>query len=80
MHSVHVSSQLLVPVLFIVVPTNTENFKFFITLVCVLFLASVQLYSYAHTIENLLFLYNNNMAMIWWLDYIKCNLLLFVFY
>jgi len=28
MHSVCVSSQLLVSVLFIAVPTNTENFKF----------------------------------------------------
>jgi len=28
MHSVHVSSQLLVSVLFIAVPTNTENVKF----------------------------------------------------
>jgi len=28
MHSVHVSSQLLVSMLFIAVPTNTENFKF----------------------------------------------------
>ena len=35
-----VSSQLLVSVLFIAVPTNTENSKFFLTLVCVLFLAS----------------------------------------
>ena len=32
MHSVHVSSQLFVSVLFIAVPTNTENFKFFLHL------------------------------------------------
>ena len=31
MHSVRVSSQLLVSVLFIAVPTNTENFKFYYT-------------------------------------------------
>ena len=43
-HSVRVSSQLLVSVLFIAVPTNNENFKFQIALVCVLFLASMQLY------------------------------------
>ena len=33
MHSVRVSSQLLVSGLFIAVPTNAENFKFFPTLV-----------------------------------------------
>ena len=44
MHSVCVSSQLLVSVLFIAFPTNTENFQIFITLVCVLFLASMQSY------------------------------------
>jgi len=38
MHSVCVSSQLLVSVLFIVVPTNTENTNLFFVLVCVLFL------------------------------------------
>ena len=30
-------------------PTNAENFTFFLTLVCVLFLASMQLHSYACT-------------------------------
>ena len=38
MHSVHVSSQLLVSVLFIAVPTNTEILKFFL-----------HLYIYVHT-------------------------------
>jgi len=57
MHSVCVSSQLLVSVLFIAVRTNTENFNFFLTLVFVLFLASMQLYSYACTIESMLFLF-----------------------
>ena len=33
MHSVRVSSQLLVSVLFIAVPNNTEILKFFLTLV-----------------------------------------------
>ena len=56
MHSVCVS-QLLVSVLFIAVPTNTENFKYFLTLFCVPFLASMQLYSYTCAIENLLFLF-----------------------
>ena len=57
MHSVHVSSQLLKCFrAFIAVPTNTENFKFFLTLVCVLFLF-MQLYSYARTIDNMLFLF-----------------------
>jgi len=74
MHSVRASSQLLVSVLFIAVPTNTENFKIFLTLVCVLFLASMQSYSYACTIESMLFLLDNSMAIIWWL--IKCNLLI----
>jgi len=41
MHSVRVSSQLLVSVLFIAVPTNTKNFKFFLHLF-VYFLASMQ--------------------------------------
>jgi len=54
MHSVRVSSQLLVSGLFIAVPTNTENFDFFPTLVCVLFLF-MQSYSYARTIEKMLF-------------------------
>ena len=49
--AVRVSSQLIVSVLFIAVPTNTENFKFFLILVCVLFLASMQSYSYAHKIK-----------------------------
>ena len=41
MHALsYVSSQLLASVLFIAVPTNTEKFKIFIALVCVLFLAS----------------------------------------
>jgi len=74
MHSVRVSSQLPVSVLFIAVPTNTENFKFVLTLVCVLFLASMQLYSYACTIESMLFYLHwqdNSMAIIRWLDYIK---------
>ena len=55
--SVCVSSQLLVSVLFIAVPTNTENLKIFLTLVCSLFLVSMQSYSYAHTIVNMLFLF-----------------------
>jgi len=75
MHSVRVSSQLLVSVNFIAVPTNTENF-IFLTLVCVLFLASMQSYSYAYTLESMLFLLDNSMAIIWLLDYIKCNLLI----
>jgi len=37
MHAVSVSSQLLVSVLFITVPTNIKNSKFFRTLICVLF-------------------------------------------
>ena len=37
MHSVRVLFQLLVSVLFIAVPTNTENSEFFLVLVCVLF-------------------------------------------
>jgi len=37
MHSVRVSSQLLVSVLFIAVPTNTENFKFFLHLYMIQF-------------------------------------------
>ena len=36
MHSVHISSQLLVSVLFIAVPTNTENFKCLPTFIKVL--------------------------------------------
>ena len=38
MHSVHVSSQLLVSGLFIAVPTNAKNLNFFPILVCMLFL------------------------------------------
>ena len=57
MHSVHVSSQLLVSVLFIAVPTILKISIFFLTPVCVLFIASVQSYSYARTIENMLFLF-----------------------
>ena len=41
MHSVRVSSQLLVSVLFIAVTTKVETLKFSLTLVCVLFLASM---------------------------------------
>ena len=54
--------------------TNIENFNFFLTLVCVFFLASMQLYSSTYTIEKMLLRQDNSMAMIWWLDYIKCNL------
>ena len=39
MHSVCVSSQLFVLLLFFPVPTDTENSKFFLTLFCVCFLA-----------------------------------------
>ena len=46
MHSVRVSTQLLV---FIAVLINTEIFQFFLTLVCELFKASMQLYSYPRT-------------------------------
>ena len=71
MHSVRVSSLLLVSVIFIAVPTNS---KFNYT-----FPARMQSYSYTCTIESMLFfLYgqDNSMAIIWWLDYIKCNLLI----
>ena len=77
LHSVRVSSQLLVSVLFIAIPTNTENFNFSYTS-CVLFLASMQR---THNRKHAIFILHrqdNSMAMIWWLDYIKCNLLLFV--
>jgi len=66
MHSVCFSSQLLVSVLFIAVPNKTENFKIFLTLVCVFFLASMQSYSSMHRQDD-------SMAMKWWLGYIKCN-------
>ena len=72
MHSVCVSSQLLVSGLFIAVSTNTENFKIFPMLVCILFLF-MQSYSYARTTEKKCCFYlhwqNNSMVMIWWLDY-----------
>jgi len=57
MHSVGVSSQLLVSVLFIVVPTNTENCKHFCTLDFFNCIAVC-------TIESMLFLLDNSMAMI----------------
>ena len=76
MHSVRVLSRLLVSVLFISVLTSTENLKFFLHLFVQLFLASMQSYSYACTIESMLFLLDNSMAIIWWLDYIKFNLLI----
>ena len=40
---------------FIVVCTNIENYKIFLILICLLF-QFMQSYSYAHTIENMLFL------------------------
>ena len=49
MQSVRVSSQLLVSVVCIAVP---ENLKFLLTLVRILFLASMQSYSYTHIIEK----------------------------
>ena len=63
---------------FIAVPTNTENFKFFLTLVCVLFLVGMQSYSYACTIESMLHRQDNSMAIIWGgLSLrIKCDLLI----
>ena len=73
MHLVRVSSQLLVSVLFIALPTKIETLNFFY-ICCVLFLAKMQSYSHAHTIENMV----HRQTMIWWLDYIKCILLLFV--
>ena len=54
MHSVRVSSQLLVSVLFIAVPTNAENLNFFLHLFLYF---SMQSYSYACTTESMLFLF-----------------------
>ena len=64
---------------FIAVPTNIKNFKKkLFSFVCVLFLV-MQSYSYACTVENLLWFYfhrqDNNMALIWQLECIKCNLI-----
>jgi len=78
MHSVCVLSQLLVSVLFTVycvVPTNAENFNY--TCLCAFSSYSMQSYSYECTIESCFYLHrqNNSMAIISWLDYIKCNLL-----
>jgi len=52
------SACILIPTLAVlIVPTNAKIFLIFLTLVCVLFLASMQSYSYACTIESMLFLF-----------------------
>ena len=87
MHSVRVSSQLLVSVFFLLQFLLILEITNFIILICVLFLVSTPSYTVAmHTIENMIFYLHrldNTMAMIcsrdyelliWWLDYIKCNI------
>ena len=80
MHSDRVSSQLLVSVLFIAVPPNTENSIFFLKLVYVLILDSyICNFIASHTIENncnMLFLICTGKITtywIWWLEYVNCT-------
>jgi len=72
MHSVCVSSQLLVSVLFIAVPTNTENFNFSLYLFTY-FSSYAIVYSYVHNTVFILHRQDNSMAMVCWLGYINCN-------
>ena len=67
---------------FIAVPTNTENSKFFLMLVYELFLASynfIAIHTQQKTIVTCSFRQHKSMAVIWWLDYVKCTCNLFVF-
>ena len=75
MHSVSVLSQLLVSVLFL---QSLLTLKISYTCLCILILV-MQLYSYAHNRKHADFILHgqdNSMAMIWWLDYIKCDLII----
>ena len=64
MHLVRVSSQLLVSALFIAVPTNTENFKFFLTLVQ--FMSNIHSAEFVNRISTLLWCFMVNAEFIEW--------------
>ena len=74
MHSVCLSSQVLVSMLFIAVPADTESSKLILDLFVYFFYVIIA--SYAHNSTHAVFIFhrqNISMVMIWWLGYVNCN-------